>query len=64
MVVVRGSRAEILSDNEAEKATTLETLVPRSECIYVGDAFAPNPKTQEYLHSVFANSTESKSCSM
>ena len=54
MVVVRGSRAEMLDDAEAETATTGEAVIPRAECIYMGDAMVPNPQTQEYLRTVFA----------
>ena len=54
MVVVRGSRAEVLDDRAAETATTAEAVIPRAECIYMGDAMVPNPKTQEYLQTVFA----------
>ena len=57
MVVVRGSRAEMLDDSEAEKATTHEALIPKNDCIYMGDAMTPNPKTQEYLRSVFQSSS-------
>lgn len=59
-MVVRGSRAEILDDTEAEKPTTHEALIPRNDCIYMGDAMVPNPKTQEYLHSVFSSSSSNK----
>jgi len=58
MVVVRGSRAEVLDDCDAEKATTHEALIPRNDCIYMGDAMTPNPRTQEYLHSVFLSSSK------
>lgn len=54
MVVVRGSRAQMLDDREAEAATTGEAVIPRAECIYMGDAMVPNPRTQEYLRTVFA----------
>ena len=54
MVVVRGSRAEMLDDAACETATTGEAVIPRTECIYMGDAMVPNPKTQEYLKTVFA----------
>jgi len=61
IVVVRGSRAEILTDIEAEKATTYEAVVPKSECIYIGNALSLNPKSQEYLQSVFSDSSSDKS---
>ena len=54
MVVVRGSRAEMLDDAACETATTGEAVIPRTECIYMGDAMVPNPKTQEYLKTVVA----------